>query len=104
VPCCFDDVVLCCARGGGGGTGEKGGKSPRHSQDILPRRTHSPTPACLFVYFPLTQEVREMATCIISMRSLLRTRLEELGSVHSWAHVTDQIGALGCVRCVCVRC
>ena len=38
-----------------------------------------------------------MATRIISMRALLRTRLEELGSAHSWAHVTDQIGARGFV-------
>jgi aspartate aminotransferase, mitochondrial len=38
------------------------------------------------------KEVNEMATRIISMRKLLRSNLEQLGSKHSWKHITDQIG------------
>jgi aspartate aminotransferase len=38
------------------------------------------------------KEVNEMATRIISMRNLLRSNLEQLGSKHSWKHITDQIG------------
>ncbi|KAI8468621.1 MAG: pyridoxal phosphate-dependent transferase [Monoraphidium minutum] len=38
------------------------------------------------------QEVRNMAERIISMRALLRQNLEQLGSTHSWKHITDQIG------------
>ncbi|GBF87409.1 aspartate, mitochondrial [Raphidocelis subcapitata] len=37
-------------------------------------------------------EVRGMAERIISMRALLRRNLEQLGSQHSWKHITDQIG------------
>ncbi|KAJ1728502.1 aspartate transaminase aat1 [Coemansia sp. BCRC 34490] len=37
-------------------------------------------------------EVKQMADRIIGMRTALRSRLEELGSVHSWNHITDQIG------------
>eukprot|EP00475_Leptophrys_vorax_P031090 TRINITY_DN4699_c0_g1_i3.p1 TRINITY_DN4699_c0_g1~~TRINITY_DN4699_c0_g1_i3.p1 ORF type:complete len:413 (+),score=85.50 TRINITY_DN4699_c0_g1_i3:262-1500(+) len=37
-------------------------------------------------------EVHEMASRIISMRTLLRTGLEKAGSKHSWQHITDQIG------------
>ncbi|KAJ2558022.1 aspartate transaminase aat1 [Coemansia sp. RSA 1933] len=37
-------------------------------------------------------EVKLMADRIIAMRSALRARLELLGSTHSWAHITDQIG------------
>ena len=33
-----------------------------------------------------------MADRIYSMRHLLRTKLEELGSVHPWEHITKQIG------------
>jgi aspartate aminotransferase len=33
-----------------------------------------------------------MADRIISMRSLLRQNLEQLGSPHNWQHITDQIG------------
>ncbi|KIY96160.1 aspartate aminotransferase [Monoraphidium neglectum] len=38
------------------------------------------------------KEVRLMAERIINMRSLLRQHLEQLGSKHSWKHITDQIG------------
>lgn len=38
------------------------------------------------------QECAGMANRIISMRSLLRTSLENAGSSHSWQHITDQIG------------
>lgn len=38
------------------------------------------------------KEVRMMAERIINMRSLLRQHLEQLGSKHSWKHITDQIG------------
>eukprot|EP00879_Flechtneria_rotunda_P022572 GHRR01023835.1.p1 GENE.GHRR01023835.1~~GHRR01023835.1.p1 ORF type:complete len:143 (+),score=35.32 GHRR01023835.1:286-714(+) len=38
------------------------------------------------------QEVAVMANRIKDMRSLLRKSLEDLGSSHSWQHVTDQIG------------
>ncbi|KAJ2660767.1 aspartate transaminase aat1 [Coemansia sp. RSA 1200] len=37
-------------------------------------------------------EVKQMADRIIGMRTALRSRLEELGSAHSWNHITDQIG------------
>ncbi|KAJ1729875.1 aspartate transaminase aat1 [Coemansia biformis] len=37
-------------------------------------------------------EVRLMADRIIGMRAALRSRLEQLGSARSWAHITDQIG------------
>lgn len=37
-------------------------------------------------------EVKLMANRIISMRTALRGRLEELGSKKSWNHITDQIG------------
>lgn len=37
-------------------------------------------------------EVKEMADRIISMRTLLRQHLEELGSPLPWNHITDQIG------------
>lgn len=33
-----------------------------------------------------------MAQRIQDMRSLLRQNLEQLGSPHSWQHITDQIG------------
>lgn len=36
-------------------------------------------------------EVKGMADRIITMRALLRKHLEELGSRHSWAHITDQV-------------
>eukprot|EP00198_Chlamydomonas_reinhardtii_P007273 XP_001696609.1 aspartate aminotransferase [Chlamydomonas reinhardtii] len=38
------------------------------------------------------KEVKGMADRIISMRSLLRKRLEEAGSPLPWGHITDQIG------------
>ena len=38
------------------------------------------------------QEVKGMADRIITMRSLLRERLEGLGSAWRWNHITDQIG------------
>ncbi|KAJ2159839.1 aspartate transaminase aat1 [Coemansia sp. RSA 552] len=37
-------------------------------------------------------EVKSMADRIISMRTALRGRLEELGSKRAWNHITDQIG------------
>jgi len=37
-------------------------------------------------------ECKGMADRIISMRTALRSKLEGLGSKHSWQHVTDQIG------------
>ncbi|RDA86485.1 hypothetical protein CP532_3616 [Ophiocordyceps camponoti-leonardi (nom. inval.)] len=37
-------------------------------------------------------ELKEMADRIIKMRSLLREKLEKLGSVHNWSHITKQIG------------
>jgi aspartate aminotransferase len=48
---------------------------------------HVPPLLCL-----LAQEVKGMADRIISMRSLLRKNLEELGSKWTWDHITDQIG------------
>jgi len=38
------------------------------------------------------EEVKGMADRIISMRSLLRSNLEGLGSKWTWDHITDQIG------------
>ncbi|KAH7331345.1 hypothetical protein KP509_20G028300 [Ceratopteris richardii] len=38
------------------------------------------------------KEVKEMADRIIGMRVALRKNLEELGSKHSWEHITQQIG------------
>lgn len=40
---------------------------------------------------PPPQEVGLMAERIINMRSLLRQHLEQLGSKHSWKHITDQV-------------
>uniref|UniRef100_A0A8H7TVF6 Aspartate aminotransferase n=1 Tax=Bionectria ochroleuca TaxID=29856 RepID=A0A8H7TVF6_BIOOC len=37
-------------------------------------------------------EVKEMADRIITMRTLLRGKLEKLGSKHDWSHITNQIG------------
>lgn len=37
-------------------------------------------------------DVKEMADRIISMRRLLREKLESLGSKHNWEHITNQIG------------
>lgn len=37
-------------------------------------------------------EVKDMAARMISMRALLRSNLEKLGSKHNWEHVTSQIG------------
>ncbi|KAI9824546.1 MAG: aspartate transaminase aat1 [Thelocarpon impressellum] len=37
-------------------------------------------------------EVKGMADRIITMRALLRKKLEELGSRHDWSHITSQIG------------
>ncbi|KAK5635048.1 hypothetical protein RRF57_010760 [Xylaria bambusicola] len=37
-------------------------------------------------------EVKEMADRIITMRSLLKSNLEKLGSRHDWSHITSQIG------------
>jgi aspartate aminotransferase len=38
------------------------------------------------------EEVRSMAERIISMRTLLRRNLEDLGSPLPWNHITEQIG------------
>lgn len=52
---------------------------------------HSAAHACRAA--PLCpQEVKMMADRIMSMRTLLRTNLEGLGSKWTWNHVTDQIG------------
>ncbi|KAK9473439.1 pyridoxal phosphate-dependent transferase [Dipodascopsis tothii] len=37
-------------------------------------------------------EVKDMADRIISMRTLLKNYLEELGSTRDWSHITSQIG------------
>ncbi|KAJ2356735.1 aspartate transaminase aat1 [Coemansia sp. RSA 2618] len=37
-------------------------------------------------------EVKLMADRIIAMRTMLRARLEQLGSTQKWNHITDQIG------------
>lgn len=37
-------------------------------------------------------EVKGMADRIITMRKLLREKLEALGSKHDWSHITSQIG------------
>lgn len=37
-------------------------------------------------------EVKGMAERIITMRALLKTNLEKLGSAHDWSHITSQIG------------
>jgi aspartate aminotransferase, mitochondrial len=39
-------------------------------------------------------EVAGMATRILDVRALLRSNLEQLGSQHSWAHITDQVRGL----------
>ncbi|KAI3329707.1 pyridoxal phosphate-dependent transferase [Ustulina deusta] len=44
------------------------------------------------LYAQWLDEVKEMADRIITMRSLLRTNLEKLGSSHDWSHITSQIG------------
>ncbi|KAF2256827.1 hypothetical protein BU26DRAFT_513595 [Trematosphaeria pertusa] len=37
-------------------------------------------------------EVKDMADRIITMRALLKEKLEKLGSKHDWSHITSQIG------------
>lgn len=37
-------------------------------------------------------EVKQMADRIITMRTLLREKLEKLGSKQDWSHITNQIG------------
>ena len=37
-------------------------------------------------------EVKGMADRIITMRALLKSNLEQLGSGHDWSHITSQIG------------
>lgn len=37
-------------------------------------------------------EVKSMADRIITMRCLLKTNLEKLGSKHDWSHIMSQIG------------
>ena len=37
-------------------------------------------------------EVKGMADRIITMRALLKEKLEQLGSKHDWSHITSQIG------------
>ncbi|KAI0010077.1 aminotransferase [Xylariaceae sp. FL0662B] len=37
-------------------------------------------------------EVKGMADRIITMRALLKSNLEKLGSAHDWSHITSQIG------------
>lgn len=37
-------------------------------------------------------EVKGMADRIITMRALLKSNLEQLGSKHDWSHITSQIG------------
>ena len=44
------------------------------------------------------QEVKGMADRIINVRSLLRKKLEGLGSKWTWDHVTDQIGMFAWVQ------
>ncbi|KAL4540924.1 hypothetical protein Ndes2526B_g05481 [Nannochloris sp. 'desiccata'] len=43
-------------------------------------------------------EVAGMANRIIDMRSSLRSAIENLGSKHSWKHITDQIGMFAFFR------
>lgn len=47
------------------------------------------TPA---LYAQWLGEVKDMAERIISMRALLKTNLEKLGSQNDWSHITSQIG------------
>ena len=37
------------------------------------------------------EEVKGMADRIISMRGLLKSNLEDLGSKHDWSHITSQV-------------
>lgn len=37
------------------------------------------------------EEVKGMANRIISMRGLLKSNLEDLGSKHDWSHITSQV-------------
>ena len=37
------------------------------------------------------EEVKGMAERIISMRALLKSNLEDLGSRHDWSHITSQV-------------
>ena len=39
-----------------------------------------------------SEEVKQMAERIISMRHKLRDTLKQLGSKQNWSHITDQIG------------
>ena len=60
---------------------------PRHGARIVATVLNDPVLAQQF-----TEECKAMADRINTMRTVLRTRLEESGSKHSWDHITKQIG------------
>ena len=74
-------AARAAARGDAGGMGSRAQRCAPRGQAPPPSPRRAPA-----------QEVRAMAERIIAMRQLLRANLEQLGSKHSWAHVTDQIG------------
>lgn len=60
---------------------------PRHGARIVSTILSDPLLSAAF-----REECQGMADRIKTMRALLRTRLEENGSLKGWEHVTDQIG------------
>jgi aspartate aminotransferase, mitochondrial len=60
---------------------------PRHGARIVSTILNDPTLSQQF-----TEECRAMADRINTMRTVLRTQLEESGSNRAWDHITKQIG------------
>ncbi|KAB5585641.1 pyridoxal phosphate-dependent transferase [Coniochaeta sp. 2T2.1] len=60
---------------------------PIHGARIASEILNSPK-----LYDQWLVEVKEMADRIITMRALLKSNLEKLGSKHDWSHITSQIG------------
>ena len=69
-------------------TGGQGQGRPHHQRVLLFKQIPRPP----LIAPTHSQEVKGMADRIITVRSLLRKRLEGLGSKWTWNHVTDQIG------------
>jgi aspartate aminotransferase, mitochondrial len=60
---------------------------PRHGARIISTILSDEQLSADFV-----QQCADMAQRIQTMRTLLRTKLEEMGSKHNWEHITKQIG------------
>ena len=60
---------------------------PRHGARLVTEILQDPK-----LHKDFIEQCRGMADRINTMRTVLRTKLEETGSTHSWDHITKQIG------------